>query len=126
MSDQYDGPAMAQQILRLQAERDALKAEVAHWKANHTCEVQRARILKERPDIPIERVQAYEQWGKDQAERDALRSMLDPTQAEWHDKPPLKIARYVVAPPATGINGPSTAYVNWLEMQLFKAREVKP
>jgi len=60
------------------------------------------------------------------AERDALRSMLDPTQVEWHDKPPLKIARYVVAPPATGINGPSTAYVNWLEMQLFKAREVKP
>jgi hypothetical protein len=74
MSDQYDGPAMAQQILRLRAERDALKAEVAHWKANHASEVQRARILKERPDIPIERVQAYEQWGKDQAERDALKA----------------------------------------------------
>jgi hypothetical protein len=28
MNDNYDGPAMAQQILRLQAERDALKAEV--------------------------------------------------------------------------------------------------
>jgi hypothetical protein len=27
MTDQYDGPAMAQQILRLQAERDALKAK---------------------------------------------------------------------------------------------------
>ena len=27
MSDQYDGPAMAQQILRLQAECAALKAE---------------------------------------------------------------------------------------------------
>jgi hypothetical protein len=27
VSEQYDGPAMAQQILRLQKERDALKAE---------------------------------------------------------------------------------------------------
>lgn len=27
-------------------------------------------ILKERTDMPIERVQAYEQWGKDMAERD--------------------------------------------------------
>ena len=40
-----------------------LEAEVAHWKANHTNEVRRARILKDRPDMPIERVRAYEQWG---------------------------------------------------------------
>ena len=70
MSDNYDGPAMAQQIRKLQA-------EVAHWKANHASEVQRARILKERTDIPIERVRAYEQWGKDQAERDALRDLYN-------------------------------------------------
>lgn len=42
-----------------------LEAEVAHWKANHANEVRRARILKDRPDMPIERVRAYEQWGAD-------------------------------------------------------------
>ena len=47
-----------------------LEKEVAHWKNNHETEVRRARILKERTDMPIERVQAYEQWGKDMAERD--------------------------------------------------------
>lgn len=31
MSDNYDGPAMAQQILRLRAERDALREEVQKW-----------------------------------------------------------------------------------------------
>lgn len=41
-------------------------AEAAHWKNNHETEVRRARILKERTDMPIERVQAYEKWGEDQ------------------------------------------------------------
>jgi hypothetical protein len=45
----------------------ALQAEVTHWKANHAREVERARILKERPDMPIERVQAYELIGELQA-----------------------------------------------------------
>lgn len=30
-----------------------------HWKANHENQVKRARILMERPDMPIERVNAY-------------------------------------------------------------------
>lgn len=55
----------------------AAKAEIAHWKNNHATEVRRARILKERTDMPIERVQAYEQWGKDQAEIAALKTRLE-------------------------------------------------
>ncbi len=43
-----------------------LEAEVSHWKSNHVAEVRRARVLKERTDMPIERVQAYERWGMDQ------------------------------------------------------------
>jgi len=78
MSDNYDGPAMAQQIRKLQA-------EVAHWKANHASEVQRGRILKERTDMPIERVRAYEQWGKDQAERDALKIERDALEERCND-----------------------------------------
>lgn len=58
----------------LQDENTRLKAEVARWKNHHETEVRRARILKERTDMPIERVKAYEQWGKDQAEL-----------AEWRD-----------------------------------------
>jgi hypothetical protein len=38
-----------------------LEREVQHWKSNHSCEVERARVLKERTDMPLERVQAYEQ-----------------------------------------------------------------
>jgi len=36
MSDQYDGPLMAQQILRLQAECAALKADAERYR--HLCE----------------------------------------------------------------------------------------
>lgn len=53
-----------------------LEAEVAHWKNNHETEVRRARILKERTDMPIERVQAYERWCLDLAENEALRQQL--------------------------------------------------
>lgn len=59
------------EIDRLKAELAKCKSEAAHWKSNHETEVRRARILKERPDMPIERVQAYEKWGKDQI--DAVR-----------------------------------------------------
>jgi chromosome segregation ATPase len=51
-------------------------AEIAHWKNNHETEVRRARILKERTDMPIERVQAYEKWGKDLEKIKELRAAL--------------------------------------------------
>ena len=44
---------------------------------NHANEVKRSRILKERPDMPIERVRAYEQWGKDQERIKELERQLD-------------------------------------------------
>lgn len=53
-----------------------LEREVTHWKANHATEVRRARILKERTDMPMERVAAYEQWGKDLAALEALRGQV--------------------------------------------------
>ena len=45
-----------------------LEREVTHWKANHATEVRRARILKERTDMPMERVAAYHQWQDDLAQ----------------------------------------------------------
>lgn len=45
-----------------QPEVDALTAEANHWRANHRTEVRRARVLKERPDLPFERVAAYQHY----------------------------------------------------------------
>lgn len=49
---------------RLWEEIGRLIAEVGHWKSNHHCEVERARVLKERLDMPLERVKAYELMGQ--------------------------------------------------------------
>jgi hypothetical protein len=49
-----------------------LAAERDQWKANHDAQVERARLLHERPDLPIERVKAYEQVGR---MRSALKSI---------------------------------------------------
>lgn len=55
----------AAEIRRLTEENEQLRREVAHWKNNHETEVRRARTLKERTDMPFERVDAYEKWGED-------------------------------------------------------------
>lgn len=55
-------------ILALREENARLKKEVAQWKNNHACEVGRARVLKDRTDMPLERVKAYDQIGKLQQE----------------------------------------------------------
>lgn len=52
------------------------EAEAAHWKANHATEVSRARILKERTDMPVERVRAYEHMGTVLAENEGLKTEL--------------------------------------------------
>lgn len=58
-------------------EIEKLRTEVQHWKSNHATEIRRARILKERTDMPMERVQAYDKWGEDQKEIELLRRALD-------------------------------------------------
>lgn len=37
-----------------------LECDVAHWKANHDNRVEAARLLIDRPDLPLERVKAYQ------------------------------------------------------------------
>lgn len=66
----------AKTIAQLSDEVRNLKNEVAHWKANHATEVSRARILKDRPDMPVERVKAYELMGKLRDDNDQLRTEL--------------------------------------------------
>lgn len=68
----YEYKTAAEEITTLRQRVAELEKERDHWKNNHETEVRRARILKERTDMPIERVQAYERWGKDMAERDQM------------------------------------------------------
>ena len=52
------------------------EVEAAHWKANHECEVSRARVLKERPDMPLERVNAYNRMVELEEENKALKHRI--------------------------------------------------
>jgi hypothetical protein len=45
---------------RLLKRAEKAEALALHWKANHDNQVKRARILMDRPDLPLERVRAYE------------------------------------------------------------------
>lgn len=40
-----------------------LEKKAQHWRANHDAQIERARVLQERPDMPLERVNAYHAWG---------------------------------------------------------------
>ena len=60
--------------VELEAENKRLRSEVAHWKKNHAAEVERARVLKERLDMPFERVLAYEKYKALQSDYERLLS----------------------------------------------------
>jgi multidrug resistance efflux pump len=49
---------------RTRAALKAAEAQAAHWKANHDAQVERARFLIERDDIPKERVRAWDAFDK--------------------------------------------------------------
>lgn len=55
---------------------EAPAKERDHWKANHENQVKRARILMERPDMPIERVNAYKHYSEMMANEQALKDKI--------------------------------------------------
>ena len=61
--------ALVDKLKQLEAERD-------HWKANHDTRVEAARLLIERPDMPLERVKAYQQHLAITAQNAAMREAL--------------------------------------------------
>ena len=67
------GMQAAMKIAELETELATCQRERNHWKNNHETEVRRARVLKDRIDLPLERVQAYKQWGLDLIELNAFR-----------------------------------------------------
>ncbi|UQJ95584.1 hypothetical protein ALHIDCOG_00196 [Klebsiella phage CPRSB] len=64
---------MVEEIRRL----NKFEAESNHWKANHACEVERARVLKERPDMPLERIKAYDRMVELEEENKRLRARME-------------------------------------------------
>ncbi|EKD22642.1 MAG: hypothetical protein ACD_84C00026G0002 [uncultured bacterium] len=69
--------------------RDDLIKEVAlltkdrdHWKSNHDNQVQRARILIERTDTPLERTNAYAQIGELLTEKELLKARVKHLEQE--------------------------------------------
>jgi hypothetical protein len=74
--------AVARHAAQLQRERD-------HWKANHDEMVARNAVLRDRPDLPLERVQASERMAQLQRERDealaALRELHDTAYSRDQD-----------------------------------------
>lgn len=57
----HTGAALSDSIIELQEHliKKAVK-DRDHWKANHDNQVARARVLLDRPDMPLERVKAYD------------------------------------------------------------------
>lgn len=69
--------ALSENLLKLQDDRlNYIVRERDHWKANHDAQVERARVLFERPDLPGERIRAYEQMERMQADLAAIRFAL--------------------------------------------------
>ncbi|NTX18036.1 hypothetical protein [Burkholderia cepacia] len=62
---------------KLEARVAELEKERDHWKANHDAQVQRARVLVDRPDVPLERVRAYQQIGELQRQVEVQRMLLE-------------------------------------------------
>lgn len=74
--------------LMLRVAKEEIKrqaAEIAHWKNNHATEVRRARVLKERTDMPLERVRAYEQIGELREEIERLKTRLEVSPEHPYD-----------------------------------------
>lgn len=75
---QKPGPSPeSEEIKQLNMQLFAVTADRDHWRSNHDAQVQRARVLHDRPDLPLERVKAYAQIGSLLAERDALCKVVD-------------------------------------------------
>lgn len=73
MMDPHMIKKMVEEIRRL----NKFEAESNHWKANHACEVERARVLKERPDMPLERIKAYDRMVELEEENKRLRARME-------------------------------------------------
>lgn len=64
-------------ILEQQAEIEALKHELAQWKQHHQDMVDRNAVLRERHDLPVDRLPAYRRLVELQEENRRLIELVD-------------------------------------------------
>jgi predicted nucleic acid-binding Zn-ribbon protein len=70
----------AKVIDNFQRQVDADLAEIAHWKANHRNMVEKCAFLSQRPDLPVDRIPAYERLAALNAEIAALKENRAPVK----------------------------------------------
>lgn len=75
--------ACDEELAILRTERNAALAaarhaagNASHWKANHADQVARCALLRERPDLPVDRLPAYRELARLQAEVTLLKATL--------------------------------------------------
>lgn len=77
-----------------------LEREVMHWKANHQNMVDRARFLHERTDIPVERIETWEEMGRLQDRLEVLAKENRELHIRLHDScDPKLIKDWILSPP---------------------------
>lgn len=91
---QRDLDAAKSQVDALCGANEKLKAEVNHWKANHDNQVAKARLLMDRTDLPVERVDAYKlveslqaELAKEQHKSEGLSKAMQSYRDELVSKP---------------------------------------
>lgn len=81
LNESMDLSKQALDLVQVQKEQlEAAVKDADHWKSNHACEVSRAKLLKQRPDMPLERIAAYDQVGALHGRLDTIRDAM--AQAE--------------------------------------------
>lgn len=81
LNESMDLSKQSLDLVQFQKEQlEAALKDAAHWKSNHACEVSRAKLLKQRPDMPLERIAAYDQVGALHGRLDTIRDAM--VQAE--------------------------------------------
>jgi hypothetical protein len=79
----HTGAVLSDSIIGLQEHliKKAVK-DRDHWKANHDNQVARARVLMDRPDMPLERVEAYQRCLELEAALESAQVVCDSYAAE--------------------------------------------
>ncbi|MGR2681606.1 hypothetical protein [Chromobacterium haemolyticum] len=111
----YIAAANPATVLALMADNEAKAARIAkleqeqehdHWKAKHDNQVQRARILLERPDMPLERVKAYERYAALEQDAARYRELRDGLVSGELENNPMGEAMYELGKRVCGERGP--------------------
>ena len=89
-----------------------LLRERDHWKANHDNQVQRARILLERPDMPLERVKAYHTVIAANQRANELEQQMAETQAALEHASQRRIHDYLVR---YNLRSAVTQLLSWID-----------